>query len=332
MKFNLLLYIPALTDTLDMHYGIFIQHHLMDDADIGLDYFEFDRINSENYALDIVDSNEVTKKVRKDCLVEGFTLNSHYSIDLDKGFNRSIHKDEVRQVFICFKNNSKEPIDAFIRVTHNEETKNYKIRDNLVFFRLWLAPELQNDANIAFDVAKVNYSNFEYFCESIKLEINNQWHSILSKKRDLSKAALLEHNEHNEHYERIIIKPQPVSIQPPALEVQAQPKKGSSLSDAAIKPIPVHVQAPPIEAKPETQSIATPPSPSTDSFASLFTQQPYEISTNASRPLPTRPRPLATTQGDPLLNSKRGSNNFKIIAYILLILGVLLILSKLFGS
>ena len=70
MKFNLLLYVPALVDNLDIEYGVFIQHHLMDDADIELNYFDFSRINSENYALDIVDKNEVTKKVRKDCLVE----------------------------------------------------------------------------------------------------------------------------------------------------------------------------------------------------------------------------------------------------------------------
>ena len=99
----------------------------------GFNAFEFQRVNSENYALDIVHKNEVTKKVRKDCLVNGFTLNSHYSIDLDNGFNRSISRDEVRQIFICFKDNSKQPIDAFIRMTHEGKTNNYHIKDNLIF-------------------------------------------------------------------------------------------------------------------------------------------------------------------------------------------------------
>ena len=103
MRFNLLLYVPALADDLTIEYGIFIQHHLMDDAEIKLDYFELSKINPENYALDIVDEKEVTKKLRKDCLVEGFTLNSYYSIDMAKSYNRNINKDEVRQIFVCFR-------------------------------------------------------------------------------------------------------------------------------------------------------------------------------------------------------------------------------------
>ncbi|AMT97251.1 MULTISPECIES: hypothetical protein [Psychrobacter] len=279
MKFNLLLYVPALVDNLDIEYGVFIQHHLMDDADIELNYFDFSRINSENYALDIVDKNEVTKKVRKDCLVEGFTLNSHYSINLDKGFNRSISKDEVRQIFICFKSNSKQPIDAFVRMTHDGETHNYHIKDNLIFFKLWVAPEMEDSSNIALNIGKINYSSFEYFRENIKEEINKQWHSMLLRKRDISKEELL------------IRANKDIDVQPePALD-QSNPVK---LENIFVQPedVPDHV------------NITSIPMQST------ITSQYNTISAN----------------------TKKGTDSFKIIAYILLILGVLSMLGKIFGG
>ena len=278
MKFNLLLYVPALVDNLDIEYGVFIQHHLMDDSDIELNYFDFSRINSENYALDIVDKNEVTKKVRKDCLVEGFTLNSHYSIDLDKGFNRSISKDEVRQIFICFKSNSKQSIDAFVRMTHDGETHNYHVKDNLIFFKLWVAPEMEDSSDIALNIGKVNYSSFEYFRESIKEAVNKQWHSMLLKKRDISKEELLKDNKD------INVKLEPVQDQfiPVELEnIFAQPED-----------VPDHI------------NVTSAPMQST------ITSQNNTIS--------------ATT--------KKGTDSFKIIAYILLILGVLSMLGKVFSG
>lgn len=278
MRFNLLLYVPALVNNLDMEYGIFIQHHLMDDADVELKYFNFSRINSENYALDIVDRNEVTKKVRKDCLVEGYTLNSYYSIDLDKGFNRNISKDEVRQIFICFKNNSKEPIDAFIRMTHDGETNNYRIKDNLVFFQLWVAPEMAGSSDIALNIGKVNYTNFDYFCERVKTEVNNQWRLMLNKKRDISKEKLVTHNEVSHEQSEHIQEPQ---TQVKLERIFAQPDE-----------IPDHVRV-----------------IHTDSQEILIPQN-----------------------GNILADSRNGSNSFKIIAYILLILGVLSILGKMFSG
>ena len=278
MRFNLLLYVPALVDNLDIEYGIFIQHHLMDDADVELKYFDFSRINSENYALDIVDRNEVTKKVRKDCLVEGYTLNSHYSIDLDKGFNRNISKDEVRQIFICFKNNSKEPIDAFIRMTHDGETNNYRIKDNLVFFQLWVAPEMAGSSDIVLNIGKVNYTNFDYFCESIKTEVNNQWRLMLNKKRDISKENLVTHNE--------------------VAHEQSEP-----------------TQEPQIQAKLED----------------IFSQQ-YDVPSSINSTV-AEPQTILVPQNSATpASSKKGSDSFKIIAYILLILGVLSILGKIFGG
>jgi len=250
----------------------------MDDADIELNYFDFSRINSENYALDIVDKNEVTKKVRKDCLVEGFTLNSHYSINLDKGFNRGISKDEVRQIFICFKSNSKQPIDAFVRMTHDGETHNYHIKDNLIFFKLWVAPEMEDSSNIALNIGKVNYSSFEYFRENIKEEVNKQWHSMLLRKRDISKEELLRANKD-------------IDVQPePALD-QSNPVK---LENIFVQPedVPDHV------------NITSIPMQST------ITSQYNTISAN----------------------TKKGTDSFKIIAYILLILGVLSMLGKIFGG
>lgn len=278
MRFNLLLYVPALVDNLDIEYGIFIQHHLMDDADVELKYFDFSKINSENYALDIVDRNEVTKKVRKDCLVEGYTLNSHYSIDLDKGFNRNISKDEVRQIFICFKNNSKEPIDAFIRMTHDGETNNYRIKDNLVFFQLWVAPEMAGSSDIVLNIGKVNYTNFDYFCESIKTEVNNQWRLMLNKKRDISKENLVTHNE--------------------VAHEQSEP-----------------TQEPQIQAKLED----------------IFSQQ-YDVPSSINSTVVEPQTVLVPQNSATPASSKKGSDSFKIIAYILLILGVLSILGKIFGG
>lgn len=278
MKFNLLLYVPALVDSLDIEYGVFIQHHLMDDANIELDYFNFSKINPENYALDIVDKNEVTKKVRKNCLVEGFTLNSHYSINLNNGFNRSISQDEVRKIFICFKSNSKQPIDAFVRMTHDGETSNYNIKNNLIFFQLWAAPEMKDSSDIALDIGKVNYSSFEYFCESIKEEMNKQWHSMLLKKRDISKEELLRENKD------INVQPEPVQDQSNLIKLEnifAQPEE-----------VPDHINV-----------TLTP-------MQSTITLQNNTISAR----------------------TKKGTDNFKVIAYILLILGVLSILGKIFGD
>lgn len=279
MRFNLLLYVPALVDNLDIEYGIFIQHHLMDDADIELKYFDFSKINSENYALDIVDRNEVTKKVRKDCLVEGYTLNSHYSIDLDKGFNRNIREDEVRQIFICFKNNSKEPIDAFVRMTHDGETNNYPIKDNLIFFQLWVAPEMSGSSDIALNVGKVNYSNFDYFCESIKTEVNNQWRLMLNKKRDISKEELVTHNE-----------------------------------------VAAHEQSEPTQ-EPQIQA----------NLEDMFSQQ-YDVPSSINSTVVEPQTVLVPQNSATPSSSKKGSDSFKIIAYILLILGVLSILGKIFGG
>ena len=279
MRFNLLLYVPALVDNLDIEYGVFIQHHLMDDANIELDYFNFSKINPENYALDIVDKNEVTKKVRKDCLVEGFTLNSHYSIDLDKSFNRNISQDEVRQIFICFKSNSKQPIDAFVRMTHDGETNNYNIKNNLIFFQLWAAPEMQDSSNIALNIGKVNYTDFKYFCDTVKKEVNNQWHLMLNKKRDISKEELLLVSNEDVEY--------------PSVYDQIQ-SNSAKLEDIFAQPedVSAHISSIPIE--------------------------PQEIVIAQHNITPA--------------SSKKGSDSFKIIAYILLILGVLSILGKLFGA
>ncbi len=190
MRFNLLLYVATLVNTLDVDYGIFIQHHLMDDPNINLDYFDFSKINPETYALDIVEKNPVTPQIRRNCLVEGFTLNSYLTLDLDRDFNRNIHADDVRQIFICFKNRSTDPIDAFIRLTEDHDITDYQIHNNLIFFRLWVAPELTINNDTEFNIAKINYSNFEYFCETIKSQLNQQWHAILNEKRHLSKAKL----------------------------------------------------------------------------------------------------------------------------------------------
>lgn len=276
MRFNLLLYVPALADDLTIEYGIFIQHHLMDDAEIKLDYFELSKINPENYALDIVDEKEVTKKLRKDCLVEGFTLNSYYSIDMAKSYNRNINKDEVRQIFVCFKNNSKEPIDAFIRFTEDQRIEDYQASNNLIFFRLWASPEMEGISTIPLNVGKINYSDFEYFRGIIKQEINHQWRSFLHKKRDISKAALAENRK--------------------------EPDTGLVINEESPPPAP------------------------TPKLSDIFVQE-YDIPHRLATHTNTAP------QNDvAVIDKSQGSQTFKVIAYILLTLGVLSILGKLFGG
>lgn len=281
MRFNLLLYVPALADDLTIQYGIFIQHHLMDDADIGLDYFELSKINPENYALDIVDEKEVTKKLRKDCLVDGFTLNSYYSIDMANSYNRNINKDEVRQIFVCFKNNSKENLDAFIRFTEDQRIEDYQVSNDLIFFRLWASPEMEGISAIPLDIGKVNYSDFEYFRGIIKQEINHQWHTFLHKKRDISKAALAENKK--------------------------APDTG----------LDIYEDSPP------------PPAPKLDN---IFAQD-YDIPQRLSAHIETAPQESVAPQHDiAVIEKNQGSQTFKVIAYILLTLGVLSILGKLFGG
>lgn len=281
MRFNLLLYVPTVATDLDIEYGVFVQHHLMDDADIGLDYFEFKKINPENYALDIVDEKEVTKKLRKDCLVDGFTLNSYYSIDVGSSYNRNINKEEVRQVFICFKNNSKEPIDAFVRVNDEQNSKDYQVYNNLIFFTLWASPDMQGISELPLSVGKVNYSDFEYFRGTVKQEVNNQWRSVLTNKRNSSKAALAENAKEVSQLQNT------EELAPPQLQTMVPTE-----NDATVQ-----ISEPTTELRIEA------------------------------------PQPILIPQNDNVvINDKEGSDAFKVIAYILLALGVLSILGKLFGG
>lgn len=277
MRFNLLLYVSTLADKPDIEYGVFIQHHLMDDANVELSYFNFSKINPENYALDVVDTHEVTKKVRKDCLVEGFTLNSYYSINLDNNYNRNISKDEVRQIFVCFKNNSKENLDAFIRLTEGERVEDYQVTNNLAFFRIWASPEMESASNIPINIGKVNYSDFEYFRGIIEQEVNNQWHSVLHKKRDSSKAALVDNK-----------------------------KEDGTQLEANIKI----------------------PEPKLNNIFLEEDYTPNEVLTTISE----EHQAVLIPQNDIIVNNKQGSEAFKVIAYVLLALGLISILGKMFGA
>lgn len=277
MRFNLLLYVPTVSTDLDVEYGVFVQHHLMDDADIGLDYFEFRKINPENYALDIVDEKEVTKKLRKDCLVDGFKLNSYYSIDLNNSYNRNISKDEVRQVFICIKSNLKEPIDTFIRVNDDQNTKDYHVHNNLIFFTLWRSPDMKDASDFPLNVGKVNYSDFEYFKETVKQEVNNQWHSVLDKKRQISKPTLLESTK-----EEVL---------------------RSEVNEESITP--------------ELQTIV-----------SVNIDDPVEVSQNM---IEETPQFLVLQDNTITVEGKKESETFRIIASILLALGIISIVGKLLG-
>lgn len=281
MRFNLLLYVPALTNNPDIEYGVFIQHHLMDDANVELTYFDFSKINPETYALDIVDTHEVTKKVRKDCLVEGYTLNSYYSIDLDSSFTRSINKEEVRQIFICFKDNSKAPMDAFVRLTHDNVIRDYHSRDNLIFFRLWVAPEIEEASKLSASIFPANYSDFDYFRSELEAQVNKQWHSILDKKRDLSKARLT----------------------------------GG-------------------ESRPETPTVVTPePAPPFINTPNEETYDPPFAPSDFRDDLPQQDQePIVSLDNPLVVSNDEGSSAFKVIAYILLFLGILSILGKIFGN
>lgn len=287
MRFNILLYVPALADDLSVEYGVFIQHHLMDDADIELDYFELSQINPENYALDIVDTKEVTKKLRKDCLVEGFTLNSYYSIDRDKNYNRNIHKDDVRQIFICFKSNSKENTDAFIRVTEDQKIEDYHVSNNLIFFRLWASPEMEGISTIPLNIGKINYSDFGYFRGIIKQEVHHQWHSFLQQKRAISKAALAEHKK-------------AVDAVLPVNEAPVSSPKLSNIFVPEYEDTP-HSIAADTDTAPQERGMAQSNDSATDNYIAV-------------------------------VDNNQGSQTFRIIAYILLTLGIVSILGKLFGT
>ena len=279
MRFNLLLYVPALADNLNIEYGVFIQHHLMDDPDVELNYFDFSKINPENYALDIVDEKEVTKKLRKDCLVDGFTLNKYYSINLENSYNRNINKDEVRQIFVCFKNNSKEHLDAFIRLAEDQSIEDYQVSNNLIFFRIWASQDMESASSIPLNVGKVNYSDFEYFCGVVKQEVNNQWHSVLNKKRDSSKAVL-----------------------------EANSKKANTELD--------------------TNEDSTPIIPKLNN---IFVEEEVPSGFLANRI--EEYQEVVISQNDVVVvNNKQGSEAFKVIAYVLLALGVISIIGKLLGG
>ena len=287
MRFNLLLYVPALADSLNIDYGVFIQHHLMDDRDIKLDYFNFSEINPENYALDIVEEKEVTKKLRKDCLEDGFTLNSYYSINLKSDYNRSINREEVRQIFVCFKNNSTEKTKAFIRLTEGQKIKDYQIKDNLIIFKLWSSPEMEGVSPLSLELGKGNYSDFELFHKAVKQKVNQQWHQFLKSKIGGSSGGAV--SEPDFDSDRLIS----TTTQPSNDNSIDAGSKANSQGDS--KPtIPVIT-----DVKPSKEVGATDVKPSEEKSVTVENQ---------------------------------GSEAFKVIAHVLLALGILSVIAKLFLS
>ena len=186
------------------------------------------------------------------------------------------------QVLSSFKNNSKEPIDAFIRFTEDQRIEDYQVSNNLIFFRLWASPEMEGISTIPLNVGKINYSDFEYFRGIIKQEINHQWRSFLHKKRDISKAALAENRK--------------------------EPDTGLVINEESPPPAP------------------------TPKLSDIFVQE-YDIPHRLATHTNTAPQEVLAPQNDvAVIDKNQGSQTFKVIAYILLTLGVLSILGKLFGG
>ncbi len=292
MIYNLMLYVPTLLSDVNASYGLFVQHHFMDDKDIKLSYYEFDKINPETCALDIVEHKPVTDKIRIDSLVQGFALKSYYAVDTDKGYNRSIAKRDVKQLFVCFKSENARAVDAFIRVSQEIMT-DYYASNGLIIFKLWTAPEVAEFFADQGAMGHLNYTKFAYFQEKLEEQLNNHWRTVLDKQLAATLSSLKINSQGT-----TLSQPLDDGATLGAIDPSLEP----SLADAS----PTNDNDNVIAAKvPDLPDVSAPDLPQT--------------------------RVAETVAALPLQTTDKGSSALKVTAYVLLSLGILSMLIRLFG-
>ena len=158
MKTNIRLFVPNTTEALDFEYGLLIHYMKYNEyrsqAEIGLKYYELADIDPINNALDIVQQQVITDTNRGQSKIDGFTLDSHYTLSFNQRLNNKIEENSARQIWLWLNcNNPKEYHFLLEKITDTEQ----KIvsDQNQLFVRLWRHPEWMEHDIDPFDQGKI---------------------------------------------------------------------------------------------------------------------------------------------------------------------------------
>ena len=114
-KTNIRLFVPNTTEALDFEYGLLIHYMSYNEyraqSEIGLQYYELAEIDPIDNALDIVQQKVITDAARSQSKIDGFTLDSHYTLSFGERLNNKIAEDSVRQIWLWLhcKNTTEYP-------------------------------------------------------------------------------------------------------------------------------------------------------------------------------------------------------------------------------
>lgn len=191
MKVNIRLFVPNTTDTLDFEYGLVIHHLKYSESkmqsEIGLQYYELSEIDPLTNALDVVQRQSITNINRSQSIINGFTLDSHYTLSFDKRFNNKISENSVRQVWLLLhcKNNSEYPF-LIEKITDIEE----KIisQHNNFFIRLWSHSEW--NAHETCSLVTQKFSSKQEILNRLHKDLATEFDQIEQTKRQISLAEL----------------------------------------------------------------------------------------------------------------------------------------------
>lgn len=158
MKTNIRLFVPTTTEALDFEYGLLIHYMSYNEyraqSEIGVQYYELAEIDPIDHALDVVQQQIITDAARSQSKIDGFTLDSHYTLSFDQRFNNKIIQDSVRQVWLWLNcKNSTEYHFLLEKITDFEEKR---VSDqNQLLVRLWVHPDWTEQDINPFDKGKI---------------------------------------------------------------------------------------------------------------------------------------------------------------------------------
>lgn len=191
MKTNIRLFVPNTTEALSFEYGLLIHYTAYNEyraqSEIGLQYYELAEIDPIDRALDIVQRQIITDAARSQSKIDGFTLDSHYTLSFDQRFNNKVAQDSVRQVWLWLNcKNSTEYHFLLEKITDFEEKR---VSDqNQLLVRLWLHPDwTEQDVN-PFDQGKIG-SRLELI-SVMKQRLSAQFDQIEQANRQKVLASL----------------------------------------------------------------------------------------------------------------------------------------------
>lgn len=237
MKTNIRLFVPTTTEVLEFEYGLLIHYMTYNESkarsEISLDYYELAAIDPLTNALDIVERKEVTEAVRGQSKIDGFTLDSHYTLSFDQRYNNKTPEQSVRQVWLWLHCNEENDYDFLVEKATDSLVK-IPTQNNQLLTRVWAHPDwIERDIN---PLKQQTVSGRIGLVTLLTQQLAVQFEQIEQENR---KKALAEIQAAN---------PQPASVSLPTnsastAAVVAAPK--SSMGDVASNPAPAAVVPPP---------------------------------------------------------------------------------------